>query len=338
MREDAAEFVPGSLIGNSSAASDEDTKKRTLSADTPEFIPGAALAEDQTQAWQPETRNGYWSAAYGSSQDNGMSAYEENFGYVDEEHFLTPRLLSEEELQQLLVWEREAKATERGESADASSEAVKKDTEEGGDAQAMATESTDMWPALGEVGTKGKKGKRGGKGGKGAPASATVAQSYAASSQESKQQGGSAVIPEVTVDEIPEGMGSLRVDGRKLVWTISSVDCSKREPRPLDSIPQGESIRSCKFCVAGVVLQLAFFPSGTNLTGEGDCAVGVHGGEKAKLKFQLFLNGRGSGTKVMLGQKFSCDFKKPNMSGTVEGQVIEIGIEIFSNLLYTGFY
>eukprot|EP00439_Symbiodinium_sp_Y106_P044366 s1811_g5.t1 len=117
--------------------------------------------------------------------------------------------------------------------------------------------------------------------------------------------------------------GVLSVHGRKLLWTLTGRDCqSCNDLFVLDEWPQGEGVESQRFVVAGLVLRLVFFPAGSALTGDGDCAVGLLSEDtctdadvqdKAKLKFELFLNDRRSGTKVMLGQKFSAlDVWGPN--------------------------
>ena len=52
--------------------------------------------------------------------------------------------------------------------------------------------------------------------------------------------------------------------------------------------------------------------------------------EKAKLKFELFLNGRRSGTKVMLGQKFSFSARKPRKEGRPLVSWLRVGFEMGS--------
>lgn len=94
--------------------------------------------------------------------------------------------------------------------------------------------------------------------------------------------------------------GVLSVHGRKLLWTLTGRDCqSCNDLFVLDEWPQGEGVESQRFVVAGVILRLVFFPAGSALTGDGDCAVGLLSEDKAKLKFELFLNDRRSGTKVI---------------------------------------
>eukprot|EP00913_Durusdinium_trenchii_P015039 g14104.t1 len=121
------------------------------------------------------------------------------------------------------------------------------------------------------------------------PGLSSQASSHAAAgSGAGSAAGGSTVLPR---------LGVLAVEGRRLQWCI--------EGSKLSELSELSSVESQKFSVAGVLLRLAFFPNGTSMTGDGDCAVA----EKTKLKFELFLNGRRSGAKVMLGQKFSCDFR-----------------------------
>ncbi|CAE8622214.1 unnamed protein product [Polarella glacialis] len=133
------------------------------------------------------------------------------------------------------------------------------------------------------------------------------------------------------------GAGGGSATGEETETTEPQTEAPKSEtPAPaslqLSEVPPGQCLLSPKFCVAGVLLQLGFFPAGADLTGEGNCAVSVLCQEKTKLKFEVFLNGRGSGTKVMLGQKFSCDFRRPT-SG-VSSPVVSL--EIHGNLLYGG--
>eukprot|EP00435_Cladocopium_sp_Y103_P039795 s2557_g10.t1 len=120
--------------------------------------------------------------------------------------------------------------------------------------------------------------------------------------------------------------GTLRVQQRQLRWLLDEG------PDFGHDWPRGRGVDSPKFSVAGVTLRLVFFPSGTALTSDGQCAVAVLCEEKTKLKFELFLNGRRSGSKVMLGQSFSCDFRVDRTTAAVE-----VGIEVQSNLSYAGF-
>jgi hypothetical protein len=85
-------------------------------------------------------------------------------------------------------------------------------------------------------------------------------------------------------------------------------------------------------------LRLALFPTGAAFTEEGSSAVALLCEEKAKLKFELFLNARSSGTKVMLGKKFSCDFPRPDRKDADHrSDLVVVGVEMHENLLYTGF-
>eukprot|EP00440_Ansanella_granifera_P042866 gb/GFBE01046475.1/.p1 GENE.gb/GFBE01046475.1/~~gb/GFBE01046475.1/.p1 ORF type:complete len:327 (+),score=71.40 gb/GFBE01046475.1/:1-981(+) len=326
MRVDAAEFVPiasSALVDEAEAGFDADAAKTlaagssltpdspefkpasngVLSADTPEFVPGALHAGDQAGYWPQEGYTG------------GVNTYGVDMQYyVDEETFLTPQLLPE-------------RSEDDGQTFDAASD--KRETN--GTETSKSNESkgeVEEWPTLGEMSCR--KGKKGGKGGK-VSAGASTQESKAADDASASTSAGSSSSSGWTV-------GAVSIEGRQLQWTLTSDDCmegSGGSPRTLEEVPQGESLRSAKFCVAGVVLQLAFFPSGTALTGEGESAVAVLCEEKTKLKFELFFNGRRSGTKVMLGQKFSNDFRKPEMSGS---QSVVIGIEVYSNLLVAGFY
>lgn len=121
-------------------------------------------------------------------------------------------------------------------------------------------------------------------------------------------------------------VGTLTVQQRQLRWLLDEG------PDFGHDWPRGRGVDSPKFSVAGVTLRLVFFPLGTALTSDGQCAVAVLCEEKAKLKFELFLNGRRSGSKVMLGQSFSCDFRIDRSASAVE-----VGIEVQSNLSHAGF-
>lgn len=150
--------------------------------------------------------------------------------------------------------------------------------------------------------------------------------SHSQTSNGSATAGSSTVRPRV---------GTLNIEERKLQWYLEPSDWSDLG----ESTPKGEGVESPKFFVAGLTLRLAFFPTGTALTSEGDCAVALLCEEKAKLKFELFLNGRRSGTKVMLGQKFSCDFRRiPSKPSGEVGEAWQVAIEVYSNLSYAGFY
>lgn len=122
--------------------------------------------------------------------------------------------------------------------------------------------------------------------------------------------------------------GKVRVEGRRLSWELAGPW------EELRHLPQGESLASPWFNVAGVPLQLEFFPSGTKLAAEGASSVALMCEDKAKLKFEVFLNERSSGSKVMLGKKFSCDFRHPSPGPT--GKTV-VGIQVHENLLYAGF-
>lgn len=131
-------------------------------------------------------------------------------------------------------------------------------------------------------------------------------------------------LPESAADE----EGSLRIEGSRLHWDLPGGD------RLLD-VPKGESLRSPCFSAAGVAsLQLAFFPKGTSLTGKGDCALALQCEDKTKLKFELFLNAKTSGSKVLLGKKFSCDFRQPDMGGDTH---VVVSVQVHENLVYAGF-
>mmetsp|Transcript_16740 Transcript_16740/g.19930 ORF Transcript_16740/g.19930 Transcript_16740/m.19930 type:complete len:250 (-) Transcript_16740:18-767(-) len=132
-------------------------------------------------------------------------------------------------------------------------------------------------------------------------------------------------------DSVPRPCaGTLTVEGRRLQWHLEENGLGQGE-----AFPRGRGVDSPKFSVAGVTLRLVFFPAGTSLTdGDGQCAVAVVSEEKAKLKFELFLNGRRSGMKVMLGQSFSCDFRS---SGGADPRSC-VALEVHGNLSYAGFY
>jgi len=120
----------------------------------------------------------------------------------------------------------------------------------------------------------------------------------------------------------------LQVQDRRLFWELTeALD-------ELLQVPRGSCRESPWFGVAGVRLQLAFFPTGTGLTDAGDCAVALRSEEKTKLKFELFLNKKSSGMKVMLGKKFSCDFRQPQASGDAK---VTVSIEVHENLMYSWF-
>ncbi|CAK8988850.1 unnamed protein product [Durusdinium trenchii] len=117
------------------------------------------------------------------------------------------------------------------------------------------------------------------------PGLSSQASSHAAAgSGAGSAAGGSTVLPR---------LGVLAVEGRRLQWCIEGSDVGFSP----EDCAQGEGVESQKFSVAGVLLRLAFFPNGTSMTGDGDCAVAVLCEEKTKLKFELFLNGRRSGAK-----------------------------------------
>eukprot|EP00929_Paragymnodinium_shiwhaense_P120730 TRINITY_DN92767_c0_g1_i1.p1 TRINITY_DN92767_c0_g1~~TRINITY_DN92767_c0_g1_i1.p1 ORF type:complete len:302 (+),score=77.14 TRINITY_DN92767_c0_g1_i1:117-1022(+) len=129
----------------------------------------------------------------------------------------------------------------------------------------------------------------------------------------------------------PDVQGDLSISGRRLTWLVPG------HWEELLRTPQGSCLRSPPFEVAGVSpLQLALFPRGGNLTADGFCSVGVFGEEKTKLKFEVFLDAKSSGTKVMLGKTFSCDFRRPRGEAAA-GSCAVVGVEVHENLLYTGF-
>mmetsp|Transcript_32392 Transcript_32392/g.75225 ORF Transcript_32392/g.75225 Transcript_32392/m.75225 type:complete len:219 (-) Transcript_32392:102-758(-) len=99
----------------------------------------------------------------------------------------------------------------------------------------------------------------------------------------------------VPMDPSPLGSAGLRVHGRRLHWEVPG---SWEE---LQHATRGERCESPGFTAAGASLRLELFPTGSALTPEGDCAVALVSEERTKLKFELFLNGRSSGAKVLLG-------------------------------------
>jgi len=137
-------------------------------------------------------------------------------------------------------------------------------------------------------------------------------------------------VEPTTTPASPAPVGALIVEGRRLLWEVAPGWEELRQ------FPHGECIKSPPFSVAGVSpCQLALYPSGANLTAEGDCAVSLLCEEKAKLKFELFLNARSSGMKVLLGKSFTCDFRRPS-SGRLSG-ASAVGIQVHENLFYAGF-
>mmetsp|Transcript_335 Transcript_335/g.1156 ORF Transcript_335/g.1156 Transcript_335/m.1156 type:complete len:260 (-) Transcript_335:107-886(-) len=104
-------------------------------------------------------------------------------------------------------------------------------------------------------------------------------------------------------DSNGEVQGNVQIEGLQLQWHLPGVDTDGLYPR-------GSCMRSPPFFAAGASLQLTYYPQGEKLTAEGDVAIGLISKEKTKLKFELFLNTRSSGMKVMLGSKFSCDFRR----------------------------
>mmetsp|Transcript_55942 Transcript_55942/g.111162 ORF Transcript_55942/g.111162 Transcript_55942/m.111162 type:complete len:258 (-) Transcript_55942:152-925(-) len=132
----------------------------------------------------------------------------------------------------------------------------------------------------------------------------------------------------VLLDTISTEHGTLQVQGQRLCWELAeAVD-------ELLQVPRGSCRESPWFGVAGVRLQLTFFPTGTGLTDAADSAVALQSDEKTKLKFQLFLNQKTSGMKVMLGKKFSCDFRQPQAGGDAK---VAVGIEVHENLMHSWF-
>lgn len=132
----------------------------------------------------------------------------------------------------------------------------------------------------------------------------------------------------VLLDTISTEHGTLQVQGQRLCWELAeAVD-------GLLQVPRGSCRESPWFGVAGVRLQLTFFPTGTGLTDAGDSAVALQSDEKTKLKFELFLNQKSSGMKVMLGKKFSCDFRQPQAGGDAK---MAVGIEVHENLMHSWF-
>uniref|UniRef100_A0A7S1AK76 Uncharacterized protein n=1 Tax=Noctiluca scintillans TaxID=2966 RepID=A0A7S1AK76_NOCSC len=125
--------------------------------------------------------------------------------------------------------------------------------------------------------------------------------------------------------EPSEEVAQFRFEGRLLKWDVPGVWDELRQ------MEHGKSLESARFCVAGNVLRVAFFPAGATYTSDGDCAVALLSDEKTKLKFELFLNDRSSGTKVLLGSKFSCDFRTPRIGGQ-DG--IVIGVQVHENLVF----
>jgi len=130
----------------------------------------------------------------------------------------------------------------------------------------------------------------------------------------------------VLLETVSTEHGTLQVQGQRLCWELAEdVD-------ELLQVPRGSCRESPWFGVAGVRLQLTFFPTGAGLTDAGNSAVALQSDEKTKLKFELFLNQKSSGMKVMLGKKFSCDFRQPQAGGDAK---VAVGIEVHENLMHS---
>jgi len=129
----------------------------------------------------------------------------------------------------------------------------------------------------------------------------------------------------------------LKVEQRRLTWEIRNTDTGPLEEgvASLCDLPQGQCIESPAFWVAGVFLKLAFYPAGALHAEEGMCAVALVAEEKQQLKFEVFLNGRTSGRKAMMGKKFACDFRRPAALATDQGSAL-VGVEVHENWNYVG--
>eukprot|EP00747_Dinoflagellata_sp_TGD_P170739 gnl/TRDRNA2_/TRDRNA2_203071_c0_seq1.p1 gnl/TRDRNA2_/TRDRNA2_203071_c0~~gnl/TRDRNA2_/TRDRNA2_203071_c0_seq1.p1 ORF type:complete len:201 (-),score=18.13 gnl/TRDRNA2_/TRDRNA2_203071_c0_seq1:34-636(-) len=121
--------------------------------------------------------------------------------------------------------------------------------------------------------------------------------------------------------------GCFRGEGRRLTWEVQGWDV----PRDL---ARGDCLTSAAFGVAGVSpLRLLLYPNGEPLTAEGWCAAGLlsESQEKAKRKFEVFMNGRSSGANVLLGKTLTCDFRRPDTS---HGGGLSIDMKVHENLLW----
>jgi len=129
----------------------------------------------------------------------------------------------------------------------------------------------------------------------------------------------------------------LRVEKRRLLWEIRNADTGPLEEGVacLCDPPPGQCIESPAFWVPGVFLRLAFYPAGAAHAEEGRCAVALVAEEKQQLKFEVFLNGRTSGRKAMMGKKFTCDFRLPAELATEQGSAL-VGVEVHENWNYVG--
>lgn len=282
MRIDAAEFVPKG-VPSKSTKNAAIASNSTLSAHSPEFIPGLPLASTGVEDG-PAT----WGGTYTGCQVSANSSANCH-GYIDQDQFFTPQILQAEDNKGMLL---------------AASE--KDDQVENEDVSSTAADSCS----------------RGGSGSSGASVTGSAS--------------GSTTRSDVSSSEV---VGSVSVTKRRLCWeVIPSLEGENEEAEQqvlrLFEAPKGESFRSPRFFVAGVTLQLLLLPTGSSLTDDGFCTITLLSEEKTKLKFELFLNGRGSGTKVMIGQRFSCDFRRPR--GPLSN--VEIGVEVYANLLYAGFF
>mmetsp|Transcript_54362 Transcript_54362/g.100398 ORF Transcript_54362/g.100398 Transcript_54362/m.100398 type:complete len:267 (+) Transcript_54362:58-858(+) len=125
-------------------------------------------------------------------------------------------------------------------------------------------------------------------------------------------------------DSNGEVHGEVLIEGLHLQWHLPGGDNAELFPR-------SSCMRSPPFFAAGAPLQLTFYPQGEKLTAEGDVAVGLISKEKTKLKFELFFNSRTSGMKVMLGSKFSCDFRQTESAEHSSSPVV-VSILLHENL------
>lgn len=135
------------------------------------------------------------------------------------------------------------------------------------------------------------------------------------------RQGPAAAPPPVALPPAPTDPMALRlfeespdvkVDGRSLDWYLPDTweelskvtkDCCIASP--MFGVPRAED------------MQLIFYPNGQRTAAAGHCTVGLRrestasGPMRAVIEFELFLNGRASGPKVVTGRRYLGDFLQP---------------------------
>lgn len=127
--------------------------------------------------------------------------------------------------------------------------------------------------------------------------------------------------PSLEIEMLQDSPDVCVLPGGRLEWVLPDVW------KNLGTLPQNFCISSPLFGVERAPsLQLVFYPCGGRTAEQGQCTVALlRGPDCAGLKFELTLNGRGTGPKACVSQRYLGDFPQPCDAVDSSSQKVIIG-------------